>query len=361
MHPSTRRIETTPTVKGVGPTHRMGPTRRMGLLLSSFLGLGLALALAWALLSQPAAEAQITEPHIRLEKNDDYYDAASVVITQATSLFIDQDEAWTRYQAGELDTIAPPGSALETIKGSPVYGPQLHAYPRQCTYYFGFSHDVPPFDDPLVRGAFASAIDRRRLISEVEVLTGDEFPALTLAPPGTFGHVDGYAAGIGRPYSPTLAQNLLATSGYTGIPTITLLVPMSSHHIAIAEGMRDLWSETLGITVTVEDMAWRSYLDLLRDGSAAERPGILRIGWCADYPDAHNWHSGANSFWLPVSRYDNPAYDALVAAAAAEADPADRLELYEEAEATLVMTDTALLPVYYYVNHRLTRPDLDRT
>jgi oligopeptide transport system substrate-binding protein len=358
----------------------------VSLAVSSFAGLALALGVVWTLLFQPAAQARIIdparetnldpgtpdtvqaqdisadgieEPHITLEKNDDYYEAASVAITRATSLFIDSDEAWTRYQSGEFDTIAPPADALETIKGSTVYSPQLHAYPRQCTYYYGFSHDVPPFDDPLVRAAFASAIDRPRLIQEVESLTGDEFPAVTFTPPGSFGHVDGYAEGIGRPYSPTLAQDLLAASGYTGTPTITLMFNTSSFHEPIAEAVRQMWIDTLGITVTLQDMEWGSYWDLLSNGSVAERPGVWRLGWCAAYPDA-NYFLSIFSGWHR-SRYDNPAYDALVQAAARETDPAERLALYEQAEATLVMTDTAIIPLYTYVNHRLARPDLDRT
>ncbi|MGD2165981.1 MAG: ABC transporter substrate-binding protein, partial [Anaerolineae bacterium] len=245
-----------------------GTTR---IALSLFIGVSLALGLLWALVAYPSAEAQvigpshrdvlnaeaaaaadglrpstngITEPHIVLTKNDDFYDAASVIITQGTSLFIGQGEAWTRYQEGELDTIAPPGPALETIKSSPTYSPQLEAFARPVVYYYGFSHDVEPFDDPQVRAAFASAIDRPRLIREVEALTGDEFPALTLTPPGNFGHVDGYSAGIGRPYSPTLAQDLLAASGYTGAPTITLMFNTSPHHQAIAEAARDVWIDT---------------------------------------------------------------------------------------------------------------------
>jgi oligopeptide transport system substrate-binding protein len=294
-----------------------------------------------------------------LTKNDDFYDAASVIITQGTSLFIGQGEAWTRYQGGELDTIAPPPSALETIKSSPTYSPQLKAFPRPCVYYYGFSHDVEPFDDPQVRAAFASAIDRPRLIREVEALTGDEFPAVTLTPPGNFGHVDGYSAGIGRPFSPTLAQDLLAASGYTGTPTITLMFNVSPHHQAIAEAVRDMWIDTLGITVTLESIDWGAYLDLLRNGSAEERPGIWRFGWCNDLADAHNT--------LPLfaegnrARYESLTYNGLLAAAAGETDTAERLALYEEAEATLVMTDTAIAPIYHYAQHRLSRPDLERT
>ena len=269
------------------------------LLWSLFLGLGLTIALFWAVMPHSVADGP-SEPHIRLEKNPTYYDAASVAIDEATSFYFDADEAWARYQSGELDTIAPPGSALEGIRTSPVYGPQLYSYPAPCTYFYLFSNDVPPFDDPLVRGAFASAIDRPRLINEA--LSGDELPALTLTPPGHFGHVDGYVAGIGRPYSPTLAANLLAASGYTGDPPVTLMFNTSPFHQAVAEAIRQMWIETLGITVTLQDLPRGEYNDLLRNGSAAERPGVFRSGWCSDYPDANNWHRDAFNISIWTTR-----------------------------------------------------------
>jgi uncharacterized repeat protein (TIGR01451 family) len=340
------------------------------------LGLGLTLALLWAVMPRLAVEAQVvnpgftvdqddhrtntpSEPHIRLEKNEAYYNAAGVVITEVTSLFVDSNEAWNRYQSGELDTIIPSGSVLGEIKASQVYSPQLHVYPWPCTYSYGFSNDVPPFDDPLVRAAFASAIDRQRLISET--LMGDQLPALTFTPPGVFGHVDGYAAGIGRPYSPTLAMDLLTASGYAGEPPITLMFNTSPSHQAIAEAIRQMWIETLGITVTLQDLDNDSYLRLLREGSATERPGVWRLSWCSDYPDANNWHEDALGWWGAGVRYSNPDYFTLVEAAARETVPATRLDLYRQAETYLVMTDTAIAPLYYYVNHRLTRPDLART
>ena len=349
-----------------------------GIFLSLVLALGLGLLLAWVLLphtiaganpielgaapGQPAplrAADTPTEPYLILAKNEDYYGAAGVVVTQVTALFIGSDEAWTRYQSGELDTITPPDDELATIKASPVYSPQLHVYPAAITDYYGFSCDVPPLDNATLRGALSSAIDRRRLISET--LSGDEFPALTFTPPRYFGHVDGYAAVIGRPFSPTLAASLLAASGYTGTPTITLMVNTSRLNQSVAEAVRQMWVETLGVTVTVEDLPWSQYIDLLQNGSADERPGVFRMGWRSDYPDAHNWLKGGFDYGGRLTRYESPAYDALVAAAGSETVSATRLSLYEQAEARLVMTDTAIAPLYYWVQHRLTRPDLVRT
>ena len=337
---------------------KTGNIRWLRLLGMLVLALSLTLVLLWALMPQTAV-GQADEPHIRLEKNPTYYDAASVAITEVTSLFSDQEKAWKRYQGGDFDTITPPFSALDEIKASPVYSPQHHAFPNAVTVSYFFSNDVPPFDNPLVRAAFASAIDRPRLIDEA--LSGDELPALTFTPPGNFGHVDGYANDVGRPYSPTLAATLLAASGYTGDPPIVLAYRELPDAQALGESVRQMWIETLGVTVTLEPVPRQDYWDLLRDGSVEERPGVFWSGWGADYPDANHWFRDAGNWYFGLARYNSPALTALVDAAAGEPDPAARLDLYKQAETQLTMNDTAMAPLYYWVNYRLTRPDLDRT
>ncbi|MCP4429036.1 MAG: hypothetical protein GY803_31510 [Chloroflexi bacterium] len=312
---------------------------------------------AQAVESSPSAETAVTvEPHILLTKNPLYYDVASVSIDSVLGLFLDENSAWNRYQGGEFDTIPLSLETVPYVKDSP-YASDLVTTTQLATSYYGFMNDVPPFNDPLVRAAFASALNRPNMIAAAG---GDQISTLTLTPPGAFGYVDGVATGIGRPYSTTAAMDLLTASGYTGIPTITMMVHNSQQHIDMANAACQEWFATLGISVTLEVKEWPEYLDLLDNGAAADRPGIFRLGWAADYPDANNFHNdlvlGINRF-----RYINPAYDALVTAAMGETDLGVRADLYKQAESYLVMTDTAMAPIYNYVNYDLTRPTLNRT
>ena len=101
--------------------------------------------------------------------------------------------------------------------------------------YYGFNTSLPPFDDPLVRKAFASAIDRQDLIDQA--LGGPQAPALTFTAPGVFGHVDGYVAGVGHPFNAAQAQTWLAAAGYpggAGLPPVTLWYNSDPGHQAIA-------------------------------------------------------------------------------------------------------------------------------
>ena len=76
-----------------------------------------------------SSASSITDTQILLQKNDGFYGAAGVAITQVTSYYFGQDEAWLRYQAGSLDSIAPPDGALPAIRASSVYSPQLRVFP----------------------------------------------------------------------------------------------------------------------------------------------------------------------------------------------------------------------------------------
>ncbi len=304
----------------------------------------------------PAATTVITEPHLLLAKSSSYYDEANVDIVNVTGFFVDEFKAWDRYQTGEFDTILVSSDIISDVKAS-GFASDLVTTTNLSTNYYGFSMDVPPFDDPLVRAAFASALNRQNMIDAVG---GDEPPTLTFTPPGAFGYVDGYATGIGRPYSPTDAVNLLTASGYTGNPTITMMVPNFQNHIDMANAARQEWFATLGISVTLVVKEWSEYLDLLNNGAAADRPGIFRMGWGADYPDANNFLNdsvlGSNLF-----RYDNPVYEALLSAAKSTTDTAVRADLYKQAESYLVMTDTVIAPINNYISYDLTRPTLNRT
>lgn len=194
--------------------------------------------------------------HILLEKNPTYYDAANVQIERVQMWMVDEATAWTMYRNGQLDTAGVPAG-----HASDVFPEEIHIQPIACTYYYGFSISQPPFNNPLVRKAFSAATDREGLIRNVT--GGIQRPALTFTPPGVFGHVDGYAEGVGIPYNPIQARQWLAQAGYPngqGLPPITLWFNTSTGHQRIAEYIRDTWYATLGVSVTLQSLEWGEYL-----------------------------------------------------------------------------------------------------
>jgi oligopeptide transport system substrate-binding protein len=124
-----------------------------------------------------------------------------------------------------------------------VVGPWL------ATFYVGFDVSRPPFDDPRVRRAFTLATERETLADVA--MRGYVFPATGgFVPPGTPGH----SPGIGLPYDPEGARQLLAEAGYPsglGFPAIDCLAPSSRlAPVPIIECLQAQWLENLGIEIT---------------------------------------------------------------------------------------------------------------
>ena len=55
--------------------------------------------------------------------------------------------------------------------------------------------------------------------------------------------------------------------------------------------------------------------------------------------------------------WSNPKYDALIAAAGREIDPAKRNAIFQEAERLLCITDVPICPLYYYVGIEFYAPN----
>jgi len=279
--------------------------------------------------------------------------------------------AMSMYEANEIDMMADPGwgpplSDIDRVKADATLSEELFIAPRLCTYYYGFVNDKPPFDDPLVRKAFSTAIDRQSLIDNV--LKGEQRPAHSFAPPGVFGNaadnmdvapwlvMDSYADQLAQ------AQEWLAEAGYPegeGIET-TLMHNTSEDHATIAQAVQAMWAEAFPkAKITIENQEWSVYLKtLLPDSPVDEKPGIFRMGWCADYPDSNNWlnevfnsKSGQN-----YAVFNNAEYDALVEQAAGDSDPAVREDLYAQAEKIFIDDASAIAPIYYYTYVRMYKP-----
>ena len=92
----------------------------------------------------------------------------------------------------------------------------------------------------------------------------------------------------------------------------------------------------------------------------ADRSGeydLARGGWLADFPHAHNQLDGLFTCGggLNDGQYCNPAFDALIASAAAEPDAGRQRVLHEEAQ-TVLMGDAGFLPLEFAVTPYMVKP-----
>jgi oligopeptide transport system substrate-binding protein len=280
---------------------------------------------------------------------------------------VEDSTSFALYENNELDSTGVPLPEIDRVKADPVLSEEFVSGPDPCTYYYGFTNNKPPFDDVRVRQAFVQSIDRQSLIDNV--LKGGQTPATSFAPPGIFGApVPGE---VGLAYDPDAAkaalQSYLDEEGMTvedfNAMDVVLMHNTSEGHARIAAAIQQMWTDTLGVEVRVENQEWAVYLQTIENSSPLEdMPQVWRLGWCADYPDENNWihevfnaNAGANRL-----RREPTEFDDLTAQAGQEQDPAVREELYYEAERMLAEDEVAYAPIYHYTIVNVTKPWLTR-
>lgn len=287
------------------------------------------------------------------------------ILDEVVFHFLDQQAQFAEFLAGTLDAAEVPLEELERVQSDPELSAMYSNGARMCTYYLGFDNTEAPMDNANLRRALSLSIDRVSLVDNVT--RGGQIPAQWYARPGLGGaptpetHPD-----LGISYDPEAAQESLTAAledlglaSVDELPPLTLAFNGNSGHDAIMQAIQQMWSETLGVNVTLSAMDPTTYFSTLSE----DAPLIFRSGWCQDYPDANNFlfdvlHSQSSQ---NDPGFSNAEYDALVEQARVSTDPDERVELYAQAEEILVDQEAGLAPIYWYTTNQVTRPYVERT
>lgn len=296
--------------------------------------------------------------YVTLEKNPSYYDADEVQIGRINGLVVPAEStAMAMYENGELDYATVPPEDLERVKNDPELSQQFQQIPKYNLYFYQFNVVDAPFDNVLVRKAFAAATDKRTLIDSITM--GGETLMQTATPPGSVGYVPPEAE-IGIDFDPEIAQELLAEAGYAGgdgLPTITLGYNASERHANIAQAVQKMWGDYLGANVQLAAFEGGGYGDAAHGGQF----NVYRWGWGMDFPDAHNIH--AELFHSDLGHeviLKDDEYDALIDQAGRATNLARREELYKQAEEILVEEEVGIIPFFTTSDNIVVQPYLDR-
>lgn len=229
----------------------------------------------------------------------------------------------------------------------------LETSARPTINYVGFNVLRPPFNNVLVRQAFAYAVDREVLVEmAARYYVTNPKPATTLTPPVTLG-LDLYNV-VGATFNPQKAKDLLVEAGYTdpaAFPTATILVnaygdtaPGARYNMANA--MVEMWQTHLGVKVQVVVVAtFTEYGERLRTNPSE----IFWQGWVADQNDPDNFLGEIfrSDSQFNFGKFANRDYDRLMDNAIKSKNAADRQNYYVQAERLLCETETALIPLYH--------------
>jgi len=292
-----------------------------------------------------------------LRKNEMYYDAANVSIPEIRYYVILNDNlGLSMYMNNELDLLGGsylsiPIKELHMINSHPVLREQYHKGIRFYVYAYGFNTSLSPVDNPLVRKAIISSIDRNMLVKLVT--RGGEQEAMTFTPPTIFGAVKP-EDGIGLNFDPIQAQKWLKQAGYPcgkGMPEIVISYNESEIHEKIARSIALFLKKYLNIKIKLKAIEWSQYID-----PSWIPDHMFRFAWSADYPDANNF---LNLFHpLKTSnkiRWNSKEYSDLIDNAAISKDPNERIKFYKRAEQILVDQDAVVIPLYFGIAHCLVK------
>jgi oligopeptide transport system substrate-binding protein len=244
------------------------------------------------------------------------------------------------YKNDEIDIVLPDPNDVPSLRADPVLSKEYIEPLGACTESYELNNTKAPFDNKMVRQAFATGFDRESYIRDA--LKDTSAKTLTWIPPG----YPGYDAEEKRwDFSPEQAKQLLADAGFPngqGMPEVKISYNSDNPaNQARIEYIIQMYQNSLGITL-VPDPTEGKTLNALRKDVETAPQFVSGGGWCADYPDPQNWLS---VFWHSRSEfaesigYSNLEVDKLIDQADIEIDPEKRMELYDQAQ-KLVVDDT---------------------
>jgi oligopeptide transport system substrate-binding protein len=296
--------------------------------------------------------------HVLVERTPHYWNGTGTRIAAVRYLHIpDENAELTRYRAGDLHiTSVVPRSRFEWIKQH--MPTELHISPQLNTYYYGFNLDKAPFKgNGKLRRALSMVIDREKLAQLV--LRVGELPAYGWVPPGVHNYTPQSFDYKSMPIQQRVAEarRLYAEAGYSSARPLSfeLRYNPGEMHDRLAVAIASMWKEALGAEARLTAVEFKSLLQDI-DRGAVE---MFRSSWVGDYNDAYTFAQVLKSdFGINLTHYRSAEYDALLVQAAAEVDQAQRRELLQSAE-RVMLEDHPLLPLYFYVNKHLVKPEVE--
>ncbi len=295
--------------------------------------------------------------YILIERNHHYWNDQTTRLEGVRYLLIsDENAELARYRGGELQiTYVVPRGQFDWIRSH--LADQLHVSPQLSTYYYGFNLRRFPFkDQPKLRRALSLVIDREKLTRLV--LRVGELPAYGWVPPG----VDNYTsqsfdyAELPMRARINEAQRLYQEAGYSRERPLRFELRYNAGevHTKLAVAIASMWKEALGAEARLTQVEFKSLLQDIDRGDVE----MFRSSWVGDYNDAYTFAQVLKSnFGVNLTHYSSSRYDSLLAGAARQQDPLARSALLEEAERAM-LADHPLLPLYFFVNKHLVKPEV---
>ena len=243
--------------------------------------------------------------------------------------------ALTALKNGEIqwtDNI-PPQQIDSLKKDSSVH---LESTASVDYWYMSMNYAHKPFDNPLVRKAVATAVDRDAVTKAAKF--GAARSNETAIPQDSFYYYD-Y-----KPFTPdqAKAKDLITQSGVKTPITMELMVTDEFPESVTAAQVISSQLKPIGINVKIDTLDFATWLDREAKGQM----DAFMLSWLgnidpADFYEQQHITGGSSNY----QKYSNPKVDALLKEASTEVDQGKRKNLYDQA-AKLIVDDVSYLYLY---------------
>ncbi len=237
----------------------------------------------------------------------------------------------------------------------------LDRKPEMGVDYYEFNLTRPPFNNKLVRQAFAYAIDKNKISTTIIKGQG------TVAKHGITPKIptfNGYDFDVleGYTFNPEKAKKLLAQAGYPNgknFPYTRLEVNRDNGlHRAVANEIISQLKQVLNVNIELDQVPFKEKLEHSKYAKAE----MFRSGWVADFPSPESFLSicyGANvpksldePSYPNTTRYQNPVYDSLFRMGQTAKTKKESYNYLVQAE-KILLEDVPVLPLWYNEDYYL--------
>ncbi|GAA0605174.1 dipeptide ABC transporter substrate-binding protein DppE [Virgibacillus siamensis] len=286
------------------------------------------------------------EKEMVMVKNDQYWDKETVKLDKVHWAMVNNPNTeYQMFKSDELDMTNIPSDMAEQL----IDGDNVVIEKQAGLYFYRFNVNKEPFQNKKIRKAFALAINQENIVNYVT--KNKEEAAKAFVSPGfegpsgkDFREVNGDLVKFNPEKAKKLLEQGMKEEGYDKLPKVTLSYNTSEGHKAIAVAMQDMFSENLGVNVTLENTEWNVFLEAQKN----LKHQLSRSSFLFDYADPINFlESFTTGQSMNRTGWSNKEYDKLIAQAKKETNEEKRWELMYEAE-KLLAEEMPIFPIHYY-------------
>lgn len=311
----------------------------------------------------PFRLASLSETEAKLERNPKYWEKdefgnelpyLSSILVQFNGKKIDELMA---FRKEEIDLVLEiPVDEIQNVLGTLIEAQEGKNVKHRVASvnslnieYIGFAHNNSVFNNPKVRKAFNTAINRQEIVERD--LNGDVIAVEN----GFVPYMSDYPVSKvhGHVFDAKKAATLLEEAGYPGgkgFPVVDFYVNTAegSASYKMAEAIVRSLKENLGVNVNIKKVSYQEREDAIKSGEAV----MWRGGWLADYPDPENFLNifvGGDETQEIIAinpfNYSSEEFNKLFDAAKKETDLKKRMDLYAQCD-QLIIDDAVVMPLF---------------